>query len=692
MRKFAVINLIVALMLILSACATSAPPTPEVQEPTQAPAAEATATQKPAAEATATTAAEPTATLPPAAKYNESPMLAELVKAGKLPPVEDRLPENPMVVTPLVEVGKYSEELKFGFVGANAAWGGFLYLAGWEHPVSWSPDFSTIVPNILESWETSPDATEYTWHIRKGLKWSDGEPYTADDIIFYLEDVIGNTDLFPGGIGADWLPSTEVAKGLKWEKLDDYTVKFIFPKPYGTFMIQLATWGGRQFTQYPKHYLMQFHKKYNPDVDELVAADGNVKDWIGLFFKKGPDTWGDPQRFFDDPNLPSMSPWVTKQPLGTGTTIILERNPYYWKVDTEGNQLPYIDKVTGISYQDDQSRTFAMLNGDLDYIKDPGEPSRELYYGAVDEGKPIAIYNPQPDGGNTQSIHFNMTVKDPILNEVFNNKDFRIGMSHAIDRAEIIEVVFKGQGKPAQVAPLESSPLYNEQLANQYLEYDVDLANEYLDKVLPNKDAEGFRLDKNGRRFNFLLTFSNDLSFGTHYVQVAELLIKYWKAVGVDVTMDSITDAVLGERRKTNDIQAYLYHGGEGGAGITAILDPRWHVPGEFHGYFGTGWYLWRVDSEKKDPNAVEMPPEVKAVRDIYDQAIQQPTLEGQIEKMKELMQASADMFWCIGISRPGIGYQPASSRLGNIPETWMDGWLEGTLKIIYPEQWYIKE
>jgi peptide/nickel transport system substrate-binding protein len=689
MRKaYKLTSLLLVIVTLLAACST---PTPEVVEVTVEKVVTEVVKETIVVEEPAEIVEKVvTATPPPGAKYNESPVLANLVDRDKLPPVDQRLPANPMVIEPLVEQGQYGGNLRFGFVGGSAAWGGLLYLAGWEHLVTWTPDFNSIEPNIVAGWDISDDATEYTFYLRKGMKWSDGDPYDADDIMFYINDVLGNEELFPGGIGADWLPS-DMSEGFKVEKIDDYTVKFIFPKPYGTFLYQLATWAGRQFTQYPKHYLEQFHADYNPDIDELIAADDNAEDWPALFLQKAPGTWGDPQAFFDSTDLPSMGPWITTQPLGTGTTILLERNPYYWKVDTQGNQLPYMDGIIGTSYQDAESRTFEMMNGDLDWIKDPGEPNREIYFDALDEGKPIKIISTRPDGGNTQSIHFNLTVEDPVKNEIFNNLDFRIGMSHALNRAELIEVIFKGQGEPAQVAPLESSPLYNEQLATQYLEYDVDLANEYLDKVLPQTDSEGYRLDPEGNRLSIIFTVVNDFSYGAHYEEIAELMIGYWKEVGVEVLMNSVTDAVWNEQRERNEVEMFLFHGGEGGAGITAIIDPRWHVPGEHWGIFGLGWTLWGDGENVENEHAVEPPEYVKDIQDMYSNAIQQPSLEGQIREMQKVMQASADNFWVIGVSRPGLSYQPMSQRLENVPEGYWDGWLEGVHKIVRPEQWYLK-
>ncbi len=673
---------VVILSTLLTACAPQATPvaTPvatEAPKATDAPAA----TQAPAE-----APAEPAA---PVSAFNEAPMLAEKVKAGQLPPVDERLPKVPQVVTPLVEAGKYGGTLRQGIVGTSVTWGGGLYTFQWENLVQWKPDYSDIEPSIAERIEVSPDAREFTFYFRDGMKWSDGEPFGADDILFYINDVLRNPDLNPGG-GSDWLPGTQ-NEGFKAEKVGDNAVKLTFPNPYGTLLMQLATWGGRFFAQYPKHYLSQFHLTYNPNANELAQKEG-FDTWVQLFFAKGPDNWGNPDRFMDVPEYPSLGPWIVVQPIGAGTVARFTRNPYYWKVDDQGNQLPYIDEVVVTAYQDAQTRTLAMLNGDLDFIKDPGEENREVYFDAVAAGKPIHIVISAASGGNNISVHFNQTSKDPVLAEIFQNKDFRIGMSHAIDRDEIIEIVFKGQGKPAQVAPLEDSPLYHERLANQYLEYNVAKANEYLDKVLPNKDAQGFRLRPDGKRLSIIWTCLDPQFTGGDakaWFQAAELMVGYFKTVGVEVKLDVISDQVQNERRKTNDIDMFIFHGGEGGAGLEAILDPRWHIPGEFWGMFGLGWYNGRGD----DPEAVgiEMTPDLLAIREAWQKATEQPTTELQVAEMMKVLDMSADRFWTIGISRPGMGYQPTSSRLGNFPDGLVAGWLPGVHKIARPEQWIIK-
>jgi peptide/nickel transport system substrate-binding protein len=146
---------------------------------------------------------------------------------------------------------------------------------------------------------------------------------------------------------------------------------------------------------------------------------------------------------------------------------------------------------------------------------------------------------------------------------------------------------------------------------------------------------------------------------------------------------------VFKENKDDNLIEATIYTG-EGGAGITAILDPRYYVPGEYFGMFGNGWYSWRVGAEQAVQ--VEMPEQYQAMRNQFESAVLGGTTQdAQIAAMKDILQMAADEFWVIGTARPGTGYQVYHSRLGNQPAEWIAGWIEGGQKITYPEQWYLK-
>jgi peptide/nickel transport system substrate-binding protein len=692
MRKYILLFLscLIIASMVLSACSPPAAPVgepPAEQPAAQQPAAEQPAAEKPAAEPEKPAAPAPAAEEPvePPSKFQQSPFLD-----GKgLPPVEERLPENPMVIKPLAGTDQqYGGNLRIGFTGGSPAWGGVFYVTAWEGLMQWAPDFASVEPALLEKLEANDEATEYTLHIRKGLKWSDGAPYTADDIIFYIEDFGLNIELSPGGISSDWLPS-DMKDGFRAEKIDDYTVKFFFPAPYGTFPFVLAAWGGRYFDAFPKHYLVQFHADYNENIDELVAKEEGVEDWVGLFYKLGPDNWANPDRKFERPEIPVMGPWVTTQALGTGSVVLLERNPYYWKVDPNGNQLPYIDQITARKFEDEQTRTLAMLNGELDHIAGASIEDRPLYHDALDQGKPLQIMYPRETTATTANIHFNWTIEDPVKAEIFNNKDFRIGMSHAIDRWELIEIVYNGAGEPAQASPFEDSPLYNERMTKQYTEYNVDLANQHLDKIIPNRGADGYRLGTDGKPLQIVFFVPNNISWATTYEQVAELVVGYWDAVGVKVLMNSMPDQQVTDNKEQNLLEINIFAPGDG-AGISPLISPRDYVPMDYHSYSSNGWYYWRV----QEPDMVWVEPPQWA-KDKYSKYVTEvlggATLEDQIAAMKELIEDAADRFYSIGLARPGPNYLPFHARLGGIPDSWFAGWTPGNAKIYRPEQWYLK-
>lgn len=615
--------------------------------------------------------------------YNESPMLAERVEAGELPPVEERLPENPRVIS--VEgssIGTYGGDFNDPFVG-DAYWSSqMIYYIARRGLVNWNSDFSNWEPNIAESVEVNEDATVYTFHLREGMKWSDGAPFTADDVLFAINDIMGNEELnggsFPAGAYNPGNPPVA-------EKIDDYTFTISFENSYGMFLINLCGYDGMLSVMAPKHYLEQFHIDYNPDgIDELIAETEGAEDWVTLFQMKsavGPGT--DPAVISRDVNYPTLFPWIYTEPMGTGTQFVAERNPYFYWVDAEGNQLPYIDRIVGTAYQNEETMLVDVLAGEFDTMANTTNEQRSLFF-ENQETSGLAIYPTLSEAGVTSTIHFNMT--HPELGELFSQKDFRIGMSHAIDREEIIDIIFFGQGVPRQPSPTEDSPLYNEQLTNQYLEFDVDLANEYLDNVLPERDADGWRINPaTGEKLNILFTVQSG-DYGLRFSDTAELLKNYFAEVGVEVTVEVVDNEIWTERIEDNNMEATIFTG-EGGVGITAITDPRYFVPVQAQGLWGIGWALWYTD--KTNEAGIEPPQEILDHIALYEEVLKAPTTEERYELMGQVLQTAADNFWVLGISSPSPGYRPLSASLANIPESWVGGWNPGGPAITKPEQWY---
>jgi len=619
--------------------------------------------------------------------YPESPMLAARVAAGELPPVEERLPANPRVLElPWSEIGAYGGDLRVPFGGDSPFWGGqMVFWSAWRGLVNWNEDFSDWVPNLAESVDVDEDATEYVFHLREGVKWSDGAPFTADDIVFYVEDIMKNDEINGGNFPEGWLlPGDEPPVA---EALDDYTVRITFDVPYGMFLLNMAGWDGWQMTAAPKHYLQQFHIDYNPDgIDDLIAETEAASDWVSLFQMKsavGPGT--DQAVVMRDVEYPTLFPWIVTQPLGSGTTFIAERNPYYYWVDAAGNQLPYIDRIVETAYQDEQTLLLDVLAGEFDTMPNPANENRPLFF-QNEETSGQKVYVLPREGGGVVSIMFNMT--HPELGDIFSEKDFRIGMSHAIDRQEIVDIVYFGEGNLRQISPNEDSPLYNDQLSTQYLEYDVDLANEYLDRVLPDKDADGWRLKPDGQKLSIVFTIQTG-DYGLNFLGTAELLKQYFADVGVDVILDVVDNDVWGDRRNNNTMEATVYTG-EGGVGISAIFDSRYFVPNSGSQIWGNAWAIWYL--EKDNPAGVEPPPLIMDQLKRMERVRQAPTSEERIELMQEVLQVAADEFWVLGIASPPTTYRPVNARIANVPESWIDGWPVGGVAIAFPEQWYWTE
>jgi len=579
--------------------------------------------------------------------YSEAPGFAERVSSDELPPVEERLPENPMVVTPHERVGEYGGTWRTVLAGTgDASW--LSRTIGYEHLVRVNPEWTEIVPNIAESFEVNEDATEYTFRLREGMKWSDGAPFTADDIMFWYEAVLMNEELTPSKPG--WL--TAGGEPVVVEKLDNTTVRFTFAAPQGLFLQQLAHVWGFEPTSTPRHYLERFHPEYNENLDALVAASG-LDDWISLFEARN-DPWANPER-------PSFLGWVVTSPLGEGTRMVVERNPYYFKVDTEGNQLPYIDRVVYDIVEEGEVIILKAPNGeiDMDTRHVGGEQNRAVLVDNMERGDYRFVEVVSSDD-NRAVIALNMTHKDPVKREVFSNKDFRIGLSHAIDRPEIIDLIYVGQGESKQPAPLPEAPFYNERLAKQYTEFDVALANEHLDRAFPERDAEGFRLGPDGRRITFTVE-----TFSGSGADLLELVRGYWREVGIDAQVRESDRSLVTTRMESNEHDAVMYFGG--GGLKDAFLDGRWYLPSyNWESAFAPAWAFWYL----RAPGGEEPPEAVREQFRLWD-AIRATADEAeQVALMEQVLEIAADQFYAIGIAStvPGIGI--VKNNFHNVPDS----------------------
>lgn len=597
---------------------------------------------------------------------NEAPVLAEQVAAGTLPPVDERLPSQPEVIEPLDEIGTYGGKLRRVLGGSNDH-NSILRIVSPQGLTRWNPDFTAVVPNIAESWTTNDEGSEFTFKLREGMKWSDGQPLTADDIMFYVDDLLQNEEFYPNP------PARYVVDGevMTAEKIDDYTVTLKFAAPYGTFLTELATPLAQEPVLWAKHYCMQFHPTYNPDVQAMVDASAAVEDWPGLFRLscgevEAPNRWANSER-------PTLDPWVV---VGDGydagaTQVVMERNPYFWQVDTEGNQLPYIDRLEMNVAQDNQTIVLEAIAGNIDMQRRRIDnlSNKPVFAENAKKGE-YEILDMINSSSNAMVLHMNHTHKDPVMRELLRNKDVRVALSLGIDRDEIIDIVYQGQGEPWQIGPRPSHPLYNEQLGRQHTEYDPDRANELLDAAgYAERDDEGFRLLPDGRRMTFNVEYTGIEQ--PDWGDALEIIAEQWEDIGVDVNSKSVERSIYYSRGEANE-HDFMVWGAPGG--LDPTLSPRdvlaVHPQASWFAIPWTRWYLSAgVDGEEPTES-------MKERLALYDAFKKEADQDKALDIFRQIHQIAADEFEIFGVSLAPNLVGVVKKNLRNVPRQIPASWM----------------
>ena len=606
----------------------------------------------------------------------EAPALAKLVADGKLPPLAERISSRPLTIE-VAKVGTYGGSMRRGLRG-SADHNGILRLVGNQGLVRWNLAFTEVLPSVAERWEINADSTEFVFHLRPGMKWSDGKPFSADDVLFAIEDCAKNTELYKVP------PSAIVIAGQACtaSKVGEHAVKFTFASPYALFLEQLATPLGQYPTLFAKHYCSQFHPKYNPAVADLVRA-ATVSDWAALFrIRCGdveiPSRWGNVDK-------PTLDPWVVKEPYTGGTTrVVMERNPYFWQVDTAGQQLPYIDRINFNISQDVESLLLDAISGRLDL--------QERHIDTL-QNKPTLSQNTGKGGYhlvellNTQAqqvqIYLNLTHKDPKLRELFANKEFRRALSLGIDRKEIIELVYLGQSEPYQTGPRPGHLWYHQQLARQFTEFDKAGANAILDKLgLTRKDSQGFRLRADGQKLFFGIDVIPTLFADA--VDTLELVKRHWADIGVDIKVNTVERALYYTRGDSNDHDAAVW---PGPGGTDPMLDPRDYFAQHPQGSrYAVPWTQWYVSGGK---DGQEPPDSQKQRMKLFDQARATSDLGKRGVIMKELFTLTADAFETIGVCLAVNSFGICKNNLQNVPLKYPNAWAWPSPGPALPQQFF---
>ncbi|MBX2997978.1 MAG: ABC transporter substrate-binding protein [Caldilineaceae bacterium] len=675
--RFLLIGMLLILSLALAACGGDA----------EAPAASA-----PAAQATTAPAAEaPSAPAAPAEEdrlgstligtiegpeiitdeslfptsFSEAPMLAEKVAAGELPPVEERLPvpSDLLVIQPLDEIGIYGGTWRRGFTGPGDGQNGHR-VAGGDRFVHWDADeFPKVVPNLAKGWEINEDSTEIILYLREGAKWSDGEPFTANDVMFWFEHMYQNSELVPVRS-----PFFNIDAGANLEMVDDYTLRFTFPRSNSLFVEVMgssinvfggqANFGNVAMGGYaPAHYLQQFHPDFvdQAELNATVAREG-FDNWVNLF--KDKNTW---QR---NPDLPVLTPWKTVNPITTDNWV-LERNPYYFGVDTEGNQLPYIDRISMTLAENLEVLNLRAIAGEYDY------QSRHIALANLpvllenqEEGNYTIHLDPAQHGADG-AFQWNQSYEaDPEIARLIKDVNFRRALSLAVDRDAINEIIFLGIGVPGSAVVAETSPFNpGPEYRTLWSTYDPETANQMLDDLgLTQRDAEGYRLrTDNGQRI--IIELPTIPAF-IQFTQLAELVKEDWARVGIFANVSQQERTLVETRRGANELHVFVW---QNDGTDELYLYPLHALPVTPDSGTGPGFGAWYSSNGTA---GIEPPDNVKRVLDLFSEGLT-ATNEERVDIGKEIWATITDEVWTMGtVGQSGafMGVRIVKNNMGNIP------------------------
>lgn len=534
---------------------------------------------------------------------NQAPAFEAAVAAGDLPALEERLPmrDDIVVVQPRDSVGTYGGTLRYNATNPQSF--GNIGFSSWDANLAgFTTNWEIVYPDVARDIVMADDNMSATITLRRGMKWSDGAPVTADDVMFFFENISAHPDLPP-------LPGRLVVGGepTKAEKIDDFRVKFSFALPNPAFILSVAR-AEAGFPLAPRHYLENWHIDVNPNAEQL-ATDEGFSSWVDAFVSHMNGQTGD---FQVDTNLPTLKPWTLREVDQFGNQYY-DRNPYYWKVDTAGNQLPYLDEMVRMLIADPEVVKLNTQGGQLDFAdKFTAEDLPVLKAGEETGDYTTMLF--AADQGAVIKYQFNITVADDGLREIFNDVRFRQAMSLAVNRAEINEALFFGLGVPRQWGVSSKSPFYEDWMGQHFAAYDVDQANALLDEMGLEKGSDGVRMRPDGEPLRVILYDA------INRVKISELMAEYWTAVGVQTQVNTVTRETFQQAVIAGQVEASVWF-----ADVVSEKDmytrPIWFRPpyGLDTNPVGGGleWRKWQLTSGAE---GVEPPAEFKAQQDLVTQ------------------------------------------------------------------------
>lgn len=540
-------------------------------------------------------------------KFSENPDIAKLngkIRGNpKLPPLAERLPAEPLVMAPYHSIGKYGGVFDMMSNATEAGTSDFLAIRH-VNLVRYSDNLQTIVPNVAKSWEWNKDFTQLTFTLRKGHKWSDGHPFTAEDVKYWYDNLALNPKIFEK-------PKNYVLvadKPMTVDVLDPQTVRFNLPAPKPGLLVHFANSYAQGFQ--PKHFLGKWDPDINPDADKMAKAAGFENGLEVLSNYYGNSDWTDtPTPMLRSPDKVARLPADTMPTLESHILISestegrhLVANPYFFQVDTAGNQLPYISEQDEIFVNEDEVRLLKLVNAEVDFKAQSLQLSTApLLLENQEKGNYTVHLRPEV---TIATFGINMTHEDMAKRKVFSDLRFRQAMSVAINRAELNETAFFGMGEPKQYTGFTDSPPFVEDKWKQYYaQYDPKLANRLLDEMgLKDVDGDGFRELLNGQKLVI------NLQFAVQGVPAAmvELVGQHWAAAGIQTTVKEVTPDEYRSAQSSNKLDVTMWRNGQPLA-IVLGTNQIWVPP--YHDYFTVRTnMLWAEWVDSNGASGVEPP------------------------------------------------------------------------------------
>ncbi len=587
-----------------------------------------------------------------ASHYVGPPVLQKAVKAGLLPPVAQRLPETPRVIN-LKEMGRTpgrhggtwrmligkSKDIKL------------VPLYGYARLVGFNQKFE-LEADILKSYEVQ-EGRIFTFYLRKGHKWSDGKPFTSEDFRYAWEDILTDKRLGRSGLRDVLLVD---GKGPKFEVIDETTVRYTWQAPNPNFLPSLAA-PIPIYLAMPAHYLKQFHKKYQSKekLAELLKKN-RVKKWYKLHKRMARE------KKASNPNLPTLAPWVnTIAP--PSDLFVFKRNPFFHRVDEEGNQLPYFDEITlavgtgslipaktGSGDADLQARNLNFV--DYTHLK-IGEKRNNYSVRLWKSGK-----------GSAVTLLPNLNVKDPLWRKTLRDVRFRRALSMGINRYEINQILFFGLARESADTMLPQSPLYDEKYQKAWSANDPDQANKLLDEMgLVKRDSEGFRLFPNGNRIDIIVETAGE---DTLQSDILELIQDQWQVIGLKLIIRGSQRDVM-RRRAIAGLAIMTIWNGLDNAVASPDMAPYELIPSSESSLQWPQWGMYYASKGKKGEK-----PDLPAVNELLEYANMWKRATSSGEKAEfwaRILRISSDQVFSIGIVNGALQPVVVNNRIQNVPE-----------------------